>query len=353
MATEIKILVGTIKGAFVLRSKEDRDDWSIEGPYLKGWKVTAARRGLDGDYLLGTASFVYGPAVQRSQNLVDWKPVEASPHYTEESGFKLDQIWTFGRAGDRLLAGVDQAGMFESEDGGNSWQLVEGLSGHETREKWFPGFGGLCLHSILSDPANPARLWCGISAVGVFRSDDGGASWTPKNEGVPCIIEDKEHKDIGFCVHAIAQHPDDADTIYRQDHRGMFRTHDGGDSWTRIENGLPSGFGFPLVIDSATKALFAVPLESDEFRMPVDGKFRVYRSRDGGDSWEAVADGLPDRDYSGVLRSAMAVDQLDPCGVYVGTTSGHVHISADAANTWRTLPCTLPRILTVEAFVES
>ena len=194
MATEIKILVGTIKGAFVLRSKEDRDDWSIDGPYLKGWKVTAARRGLDGDYLLGTASFVYGPAVQRSQNLVDWKPAEASPHYTEESGFKLEQIWTFGRAGDRLLAGVDQAGMFESEDGGNSWRLVEGLSGHETREKWFPGFGGLCLHSILSDPANPARLWCGISAVGVFRSDDGGASWTPKNEGVPISFRgDSDH----------------------------------------------------------------------------------------------------------------------------------------------------------------
>lgn len=348
---DINLLVGTVKGAFLLSSDSAREDWKVEGPLLKGWKVTAASRGNDGDYLLGSASFVYGPAVHRSRDLRDWRQVESSPRYAEDSGFKLEQIWTFGRAGERLLAGVDQAGLFASDDGGETWQLVEGLTDHETRSNWYPGFGGLCAHSVLSDPKDPARLWVGISAVGVFRSEDGGLNWKAKNQGVPAIIEDEKHADIGYCVHALAQDPDDANTIYRQDHKGMFRTRDGGDNWERTENGLPSGFGFPLVIDRRTKNLFAFPLESDEYRIPVDGNFKVWRSRDGADSWEGLQRGLPaEHFYAGVLRTAMATDDLDPCGVYLGTTSGSLHTSNDGGESWRTLPCTLPRILTLEAF---
>jgi photosystem II stability/assembly factor-like uncharacterized protein len=350
---KVALLVGTVKGGFLFRSDAKRSRWSVEGPLFRGWKVTAAGRDLEEGYLLATASDVYGVAVQRSRDLREWRQVERGPRYKEESGFKMNQIWTFGQADDRLFAGVDEAGLFESADGGESWSLVEGLSGHPTRKAWFPGFGGLCAHSILSDPKDPKRLWCGISAVGVFRSEDGGRSWTPKNRGVTQIIEDKAEKEIGFCVHGLVQDPTDASTIWRQDHRGMYRTRDGGDRWEKIEEGLPSGFGFPIALDAKTKSLYCIPLESDEYRMPIGGMLRVYRSRDGGDSWHPLAKGLPQENaYMGVLRSAMCVDGLDPGGVYLGTTSGAVFASADGGDSWTQLPASLPRILAVQAFVE-
>ena len=220
------------------------------------------------------------------------------------------------------------------------------------RAAWFPGAGGLCAHALLTDPRDPARLWCGISAVGVFRSDDGGASWRPVNNGVRVMIEDEHHKNIGCCPHALVQDPDDANRIFRQDHAGMYRSHDGGDSWQSCEQGLPSGFGFPIAIDRNTKQLFACPLESDEYRMPPDGALRVYRSTDAGDSWMALTNGLPqEHTYVGVLRHAMATDHLEPCGVYLGTTAGSVFISADAGDSWQQLPCALPRILSIVTFV--
>jgi photosystem II stability/assembly factor-like uncharacterized protein len=187
--------------------------------------------------------------------------------------------------------------------------------------------------------------------VGVFRSDDGGASWKGKNDGIQAVLEDKEHKDVGFCVHGLAHDPARAEVIYRQDHSGMYRTADGGDTWERIESGLPSRFGFPIVMDLRTRSLFAVPLESDEYRLTTEGKLRVYRSRNGGDSWEPLTRGLPQENvHTVVLRGAMSVDQADPCGVYFGTTSGTVHISRDLGESWLTLPYTLPRVLCVEAF---
>jgi len=350
----VNLLVGTVKGGFLFRSDAKRGRWSLEGPLFKGWKVTASGRDLGGGYFVATASEVYGVAVQRSRDLREWRQVEKGPRWTEESGFKMNQIWTFARTTDRLYAGVDEAGLFESGDGGESWTLVEGLSGHSTRKVWFPGFGGLCAHVVLSDPKDPKRLWCGISAVGVFRSEDGGKSWAPKNRGVTQVIEDKAEKEIGFCVHGLVQDPNDADTIWRQDHRGMYRTRDGGDGWEKIENGLPSGFGFPIALAAKTRSLFCVPLESDEYRMPVEGKMRVFRSRDGGGSWQPLSKGLPqEHAYMGVLRGSMAVDDLDPCGVYFGTTSGTVFASADGGDSWAALPGTFPRILSVEAFVES
>ena len=246
---------------------------------------------------------------------------------------------------------MDVAGLFASDDGGESWSPVEALNEHPTRSGWSPGAGGLCAHALLVDPSNTDRVWCGISAVGVFRTDDGGQTWHAKNKGIPVVLEDKKHKDIGFCVHGLAAEPDDANTIYRREHVGMFRSRDGGDNWQRIENGLPSWFGFPVAIDRRSRALFVHPMESDEYRMPTDGKFRMFRSRDGGDSWESLSKGLPQqRAYMGVLRGALDVDHLDPCGVYVGTTAGTVYVSNDAGDSWTELPCTLPRVLSVSVF---
>jgi photosystem II stability/assembly factor-like uncharacterized protein len=211
----------------------------------------------------------------------------------------------------------------------------------------------LCAHALLGDPRDERRLWCGISAVGVFRSEDGGSSWRAANSGVPVILEDKDHKDIGYCVHALVQDPNDASAIWRQDHRGMFYTGDGGEHWERIENGLPSSFGFPLAIDARGGSLFCVPLESDEYRTPIGGALTVYRSRDRGRSWHPCTRGLPRTDaWAGVLRGALATDSLDPCGVYLGTTSGGVFTSADGGDSFAALPCILPRILSVTTFVE-
>jgi photosystem II stability/assembly factor-like uncharacterized protein len=349
---EVKLLVGTVKGAFIYTRREAGGAWSVEGPLFRGWKVTASSRDNGDGFLLATASDVYGPAVHRSSDLRAWRQVERGPAYSPEDGFELKQVWTLLPAGDVAYAGVDEAGLFRSDDGGESWALVPGLTSHPTRPSWFPGFGGLCAHHLLVDPRDPLRVWVGISAVGVFQTEDGGETWETRNDGVTCVIEDESHSDIGMCVHAIVADPDDADRIWRQDHRGMYRTADGGRSWERIENGLPSGFGFPLVMDRGTKALFACPMESDEYRFPVDGALRVYRSVDGGDTWHVAAGGLPrENAYACVLRAAMSTDHLDPCGVYLGTSAGELFASDDAGDSWQRLSGTLPRILSVEAFV--
>jgi photosystem II stability/assembly factor-like uncharacterized protein len=355
MNRRLALAVGTQKGAFVFRTDERREKWTIDGPLFRGWKVTAF--GLDGRgrYLAATASDVYGAALHRSSDLKTWKQIDHGPKLPEGAPGELKQIWFVAETKGVLYAGVDDAALFSSADGGDSWRVVNGLSNHPSRPAWFPGAGGMCAHSFLADAATARRLWCGISAVGVFRSDDGGATWTPKNQGVPVIIEDKNWKDIGYCVHAIAHDPANPDVIWRQDHRGMFRTRDGGDSWTRIENGLPSSFGFPLARQARTGSLFSFPLESDEYRLPPEGKLRVFRSRDGGDSWQPLGKGLPTEPaYSGVLRSAMATDDFATgAGVYFGTTSGEIFASRDDGDSWTALPGSFPRILTVRAFTEA
>jgi photosystem II stability/assembly factor-like uncharacterized protein len=337
---QIRALIGTDKGGFVLRSDAARTQWDVEGPLFKGWKMTAAARGPSGRFLAATASEVYGHAVHVSDDLETWRQIDAPPQWPESvEGRKLNQIWTLVPAGDRWYAGVDEAGLFTSDDDGETWTPVDALNEHATRGSWFPGAGGLCAHSVLVDPKNTDRIWCGISAVGVFRSEDGGATWHTKNEGIPAVIEDKTHKDIGRCVHAMVADPDDADLIYRREHIGMFRSRDGGETWERNEQGLASWFGFPISMDRDTRTLFCVPLESDEYRVPVNGALEVYRSTDGGDSWQACGNGLPGAHaYTSVLRKAMDVDHLAPCGVYFGTTSGTVYVSNDAGASFTAIP---------------
>ncbi|MHC4549872.1 MAG: WD40/YVTN/BNR-like repeat-containing protein [Planctomycetota bacterium] len=349
----VTLVVGTDRGAFICRSDAARTSWQVDGPHFKGWKVTASARTRSGRYLVATASRVYGAALHVSDDFERWHQVEQGPAYPEGGGKKLHQFWTLKAAGKRTYAGADTAGLFLTEDEGETWHPLPGLNDHPTSRSWYPGAGGLCAHVVLVDPRNPARVWCGISAVGAWRSEDHGETWHAKNEGVRYTMEDEEFKEIGFCIHGLAADPGDADRIWRQDHTGMYRTRDGGDTWEPCGHGLASPFGFPIAIDPATKRLFAFPLESDEYRMPVDGRFRIYRSTSGGDAWEEAAEGLPSGPtYAGVLRGAMAVDGLQPGGIYAGSTAGVVYASADGGDRWEPLPWTLPRILSVEAYAD-
>lgn len=349
----VRLIIGTVKGGFIATANNGRTQWELDGPFFKGWKVTASTRDRNGRHLIATASDVYGPAVHVSDDLVNWRQVAKGPAWPKDTERKLNQIWTINAETDKYYLGVDEAGLFDSDDRGESWRQVPGLNEHETRPGWQPGAGGLCLHAILIDPKNPQRIWVGMSAVGVMRSDDGGKSWKPKNTGIPHVLEDKQYKDIGYCVHGLAADPDDANVIYRREHIGVFRSTDGGDHWERIEKGLNSWFGFPIVVDRATKDIYLIPLESDEYRLPLKGNLEVFRSRDGGDSWQSASNGLPERgNFSGVLRGAMDLGHQSPCGVYFGTTSGEVFVSPEAGQSWTKLPATLPRILSVKALVE-
>lgn len=348
----MRLLVGTVKGGFWFTS-QDRRSWTVDAPFFAGWKVTAGLRLADGRYLIGVASDIYGPALQVSEDGVEWTQIKNGPSYPGGGDAKLRQIWTLREHDGAIYAGVQDAGLFVSGNGGETWEPVSGLNDHPTRSAWVPGAGGLCAHALLFDDADPDRMWVGISAVGVFRTDDGGATWVPKNEGVRTVLEDSTHKDIGRCVHGLARHPDNPDVIYRQDHSGMYRTTDGGDHWEKNEDGLPAAFGFPISIDASSKALFVAPQQSDQFRIPVGNRLQIYRSTDGGDSWHGASNGLPEANTFGtVLRGAMAVDDLDPGGVYFGTTSGGVYATADLGEEWTQLPGSLPRVLHVSAWAD-
>jgi photosystem II stability/assembly factor-like uncharacterized protein len=370
------VLIGTAKGALILRSDSTRREWSSTGLDLRGWLVTSFTRDVGGRYYAAVAHDVYGSAILTSDDLESWKQLETAPRYgaTEkgneshlriigamdpmgqfkEGGRYVDQIWKLHSAGDTLYAAVSEAGLFRSTDRAKTWQPVSGLNDHETRESWVAGFGGLCAHSILTDARNSDRLWVGISAAGVFRSDDGGRTFEGKNEGI-------NNSGEGFCVHSLAHDPDNADVIFRRDHRGMYRSDNGGDSWQLIETGLPTSelsdghrccFGFASAMDPLSQSIFIVPLESDGFRYPHDAKLSVYRTRNAGANWQALRNGLPDDCYANVLRGAMTLDGLDPCGVYFGTTSGSLYASADAGESWKRLASDLPKILCVESFTD-
>jgi hypothetical protein len=378
----VVLLVGTRKGAVLLRSTGDRQTWDVGPLMLRGWKVTAFTRDAGGRYYAAVTHDVYGSAILVHDELdlpgrdgsEGWRQLESAPRYQKgevgnashlrivgaedpmgqyaDGGRYVDQIWKLRAVGDSVYAGVSEAGLFCSDDRGKSWQPIRGLNDHATRPDWGAGFGGLCLHSVLVDEENPERLWVGISSVGVLRSDDGGETWDRKDAGV-------KHTPEGWCVHSLAHDPKRAEVIYRQDHRGMYRSGDAGDSWQAIENSLPVSrlgddeecvFGFAVEFDPASGSAFALPLESDSCRFPHDSQLCVYRTQDGGASWQPLAKGLPSGCYASVLRGAMSLDGEDPCGVYFGTTSGSVYASADRGDCWDRLASDLPKVLCVEAF---
>jgi hypothetical protein len=372
----VDLVVGTRKGAMFFHASAPDAKWQASSLALKGWLVTAATRDDSGRSYLAVTHDVWGATVVWNDTLDPdgWQQVESPPRYDrglagnpehlrvvsamdpmgayKDGGRYVDQIWKLHAAGDVLYAGVSEAGIFRSEDRGKSWQVLPGLNEHPQRERWGPGFGGLCAHSLLTDANNPDRIWVGISAVGVLRSDDGGQTFDPRNEGVNASEE-------GYCVHAIAHDPSVPDVIYRQDHRGMYRSDDAGDAWQAIENGLPLArlsddhecvFGFPVAFDPASGSVFAVPLQGDSFRFPHDGQLAVYRSQDRGQSWHSLTNGLPGDSYTSVLRGALALDHGDPCGVYFGTTSGAVYAGADRGASWQRLASDLPKVLCVAAF---
>jgi hypothetical protein len=368
------VLVGTQKGAMVIRSDEGRKRWERSPLLMKGWLVTAFARDASGRVYAGVTHDVWGATVMASDDLEHWEQLESAPRYSADAkgnpghnriigamdpmeqfspgGRHVDQIWKLHTVGDLLYAGVSEAGVFRSSDRGKSWQLLQGIDQHPDRDHFVPGFGGLCAHSILVDGLDPQRIWVGISSAGVFRSDDGGQTFVSKNEGVSSSGE-------GYCVHAIVHDPLEANVIYRQDHRGVYRTDDGGESWILTENGLPMSelsdehrcsFGFAIDLDPRTRSAFIVPLEGDSYRFPHAGRLAVYRTQDAGGSWQSFDAGLPSDCYANVLRGAMSTDGADPCGVYFGTTGGSVFGSSKLGERWQTLTTDLPKVLCVEAF---
>lgn len=364
---QVQLMVGTAKGGFIYTSDTARQSWELRGPFLHGWEVYSVlgdQRGSQPRIIAGTSHEAYGPSIRISDDLgKTWEPVEKGPEYSEASGFKLNRIWQLvpGHATqpETVYAGVDEAGLFVSHDRGESWSEVDSLTGHPTRPDWFPGAGGMCLHTILIHPDNPQRMWVAISAVGVFRSDDGGKSWDVANEGLLEAHTGEPAQSIGSCVHKVVLDPANPDTLYMQEHLGVFRSDNGADSWYTMEEGLPKAqlhhpewwpFGFPMAINRKGDK-FLVPLESSEQRTSVAGELAVYRRSRDAAAWEPAGPILPQEPrYTSVLRDAMTVDDQDQQGVYFGTTSGDVYCSLDNGDTWARLPGQLPRVLTVKSW---
>jgi hypothetical protein len=361
---DVVVLVGTMKGAFLARAGRDRDGWEIAGPWFQGEPVYAlAYDGRAGRRRLwaAPASWHWGPNLRWSDDFgATWTNPERIPvRYPEDTGLELQRIWQIepGRAAepDTLYCGVEPAALFESRDGGESWSLVRGLFDHPHRPQWQPGGGGLCLHTIVPHPTDPARLLVAISTGGVYRTDDGGATWAPRNQGVRAqfLPEENRYPEFGQCVHKVAAHPSRPERLFLQNHWGLYRSDDGGDSWQDIANGVPSDFGFAMAVHPGEPdTVYIVPLESDGFRCTPEAKLRVYRTRDAGGAWEPLAAGLPQEGaYETVLRDALCTDACAPAGVYFGTRSGKLFASRDDGDSWSLLADGLPPVVCVRAAV--
>ncbi len=389
--SRVRVLVGTRKGAFILESDGTRKDWRVSGPHFGGWEVYHVKGSpVDPDriYASQTSSW-FGQIIQRSDDggktwhqpgtppgeptttpdgmpkgesnkfVYDDSPKTGRPLTTHQWYDGSQRPWEFKRVWhlepsltdpDTVLAGVEDAALFRSSDGGRSWSELPGLRGHGTGPQWQPGAGGLCLHTIIVDPARRERIYVAISSAGAFRSDDAGASWKPINRGLRSQYIPDPNAEIGHCVHRIAMHPSRPNVLYMQKHWDVLRSDDAGDSWTEVSGNLPTDFGFVIDVNAnEPETIYVVPITSDSLHFPPDGKLRVYRSRTGGNGWEALTKGLPQRDcYVNVLRDAMAVDRLDTCGVYFGTTGGQVYASADGGDSWSAIVRDLPPVLSVE-----
>jgi photosystem II stability/assembly factor-like uncharacterized protein len=364
----VRLLVGTKKGAFVLTSDGSRDDWRVEGPLFAGWEIYHVNGSpADPDRLYASQSTGwFGQIVQRSDDGgTTWETVGNEFAYDGIPGthqwydgtqhpWEFARVWHFEPSRedpDTVFAGVEDAALFRSTDGGRSWHELSGLRAHETGKEWQPGAGGLCLHTILIHPDDPRRMVVAISAAGAFRTDDGGETWRPINKGLRSGELPDEDREVGHCVHRIAMNPSRPDVLFMQKHWDVMRSDDGGESWQEVSGNLPSDFGFPIAVHPhEPDTVYVVPIKSDSEHVPPDGKLRVYRSRTGGNEWEALTSGLPQEHcYVNVLRDAMAVDTLDPGGVYFGTTGGQVYASADGGDSWGAIVRDLPAVLSVEA----
>jgi hypothetical protein len=393
----VRVLVGTRKGGFILTSDEKRRYWSVDGPLFAGWEVYHMKgSALDPDriYASQTSSW-FGQIIQRSNdggrtwdqpgidpdalpalteppedptgmppkipNRFEYDTSEATgkPLTTHQWYDGTQHPWEFARVWhlepsrtdpDVLFAGVEDAALFRSDDGGGSWQELAGLRGHGTGPEWQPGAGGLCLHTILLDPTNDQRIYVAISSAGAFRTDDGGDTWKPINQGLHSEFIPNPTAEVGHCVHNLAMHPSRPDVLFMQKHWDVMRSDNAGDSWREVSGNLPSDFGFPIAVHAhEPETVYVVPILSDSLHYPPEGKLRVYRSRGGGNEWEPLGNGLPQENcYVNILRDAMAVDQLEACGIYFGTTGGQVYVSPDGGDHWTSIVRDLPAVLSVE-----
>jgi photosystem II stability/assembly factor-like uncharacterized protein len=366
----VRVLVGTSKGAFILTSDEKRQNWEISEPHFAGWEIYHMKgSALNPDRIYASQSTGwFGQLIQRSDDGgKTWEPVGNEFAYDGVTGTHqwydgTQHPWEFKRVWhlepsrhdpETVYAGVEDAAIFRSQDGGSTWSELPGLR-NTKGELWQPGAGGLCLHTILLDPSNKERMYVAISAAGAFRTDDGGENWKPINQGLisPWELPDA-NADVGHCVHNLAMHPSQPDVVFMQKHWDVMRSDNAGDLWHEISGNLPSDFGFPIAVHAhEPETIYVVPIKSDSEHFPPEGKLRVYRSRSGGNEWEALTNGLPQQDcYVNVLRDAMAVDSMDECGIYFGTTGGQVYASPDGGDTWQAIARDLPKVLSVEVQV--
>jgi hypothetical protein len=365
--TSVRVLVGTRKGAFILSSDAARRQWQVDGPHFPGWEMYhVAGSPADPNRLYASqSSGWFGQLIQRSDDGgASWDPVGNEFRYHGVPGTHqwydgTPHPWEFARVWhlepsptdpDTVYAGVEDAALFRSTDGGQQWQELSGLREHGSGPSWQPGAGGMCLHTILLDPLDANRIVVAISAAGAFRTDDGGVTWRPINRGLRSDGIPDADAEVGHCVHRIAQHPARPEVLFMQKHWDVMRSDNGGDSWREISGDLPTDFGFPIAVHAhEPNTIYVVPITSDSLHFPPEGKLRVYRSRTGGDEWEECSQGLPQSHcYVNVLRDAMAVDSLDGCGVYFGTTGGQVYASADSGDSWVPIVRDLPPVLSVE-----
>jgi photosystem II stability/assembly factor-like uncharacterized protein len=363
----VRVLVGTRKGAFILAADATRKRWSVSGPHFGGWEIYHLKGSpADPNRLYASqSSGWFGQVIQHSRDGGGtWEPVGNKFAYDGVTGTHLwydgtPHPWEFARVWhlepsltdpDTVYAGVEDAALFRSADGGQSWEELPGLRTHASASFWQPGAGGMCLHTILLDPSRPERMFIAISAAGVFRSDDAGKTWRPTNRGLQSEGIPDPKAEVGHCVHRIAMHRSRPDVLFMQKHWDVMRTDNGGDSWQEVSGNLPTDFGFVIDVHAhEPETIYVVPIKSDSEHFPMDGMLRVYRSRTGGNDWEALTKGLPQRDcYVNVLRDAMAVDSLDDCGVYFGTTGGQVYGSANGGDTWAPIVRDLPPVVSVE-----
>ncbi len=363
----VRVLVGTRKGAFILTSDEKRSKWDVSGPHFAGWEIYHVKGSpADPNRLFASqSSSWFGQVIQRSDDGgKTWAPAGNQFQYEGTPGTHqwydgTPHPWEFARVWhlepslsdpDTVYAGVEDAALFRSTDGGQTWRELPGLREHESGPYWQPGAGGMCLHTIVIDPSNDKRIFTAISSAGVFRSDDSGATWQPKNGGLVSKEIPNPTAEVGHCVHRIAMHKSRPNVLFMQKHWDVMRSDDAGESWREISGNLPTDFGFAIDVHAhEPETIYVVPVKSDQEHFVPDGKLRVYRSKTGGDEWEALTKGLPQQNcYVNVLRDAMAVDSLDSCGIYFGTSGGQVYASPDAGDSWAPIVRDLPAVLSVE-----